>query len=79
MSDYGGATMHRHGDGTVTVVRADDRIGVASELLDGAHPWVFPNGDRDTIQLDTAGEFLYRKVGADPAWPSVLIYERIQS
>lgn len=76
---FGDALCHRHDDGTVTVSRADDRIGVAVELLEGAHPWVFPNGDWDTIQLDTAGEYRYRQVGPSPVHPGVLVFDRIRS
>lgn len=82
MSDYGTAfltaTYDLNGNVTkVEVERADHRIGIAPELLNEAQPWVFPNGDQETIQLDTAGEYLYRRVG--PAEDEyVIIYERIE-
>jgi hypothetical protein len=84
MSKYGDAIMRRHDDGTVTVERADPVIGVSKELLDEAESWVFPNGDQETIQLDTAGEYLYRRTGSVmETWGGgepyqVVIYERIE-
>jgi hypothetical protein len=82
MSTYGTATMQRHNDGTVTVLHADTTIGVSQELLDSPHTesWVFPHGDQETIQLDTAGEYRYHRVGPseDPCDLNVVIYERIK-
>lgn len=82
-NSWGEAVMTRHGDGTVTVDRADPVIGVMPELLNHADPWAFPNGDRETIQLDTAGEYVYRKIGvtsSEYAWDrTVLLYERVES
>lgn len=70
------AVMTRHADGTVTVSSADPVIWVSPELLDQADSWVFPNGDQGTIQLDTAGEYLYRRVGPSLD-PRYLEYERV--
>lgn len=82
-NSWGDAVMTRQEDGTVTVDRADPVIGVMPELLDHADPWMFPNGDQEIIQLDTAGEYLYRKIGAtssEYAWDrTVLLYERVES
>lgn len=78
MSDYGTAYLQRnYDDGTVTVTQADPVIGVSQELLDQAEPWVFPHGDQETIQLDTAGDYLYRRIGPAPEG-YVVVYERIE-
>lgn len=80
MSEYGTAWLKATYDLDGNVIRvdvenADDVIGVSVELLDEAQPWVFPNGDKDMIQLDTAGEYVYRYVRpADDG--RVRIYER---
>lgn len=82
MTEYGTAVLRATYDldgyvSKVEVVRADRAIGVSPGLLDGAQRWVFPNGDRETIQLDTAGEYLYRRVG--PAEDEyVIVFERIE-
>lgn len=82
MSEYGGATLQAHYDlngrvTEVTVLQADPVIGVSQELLDHAESWVFPGEGQDIIQLDTAGEYRYRRIG--PAVDRfMVIYERIQ-
>lgn len=74
--------MTRHADGTVTVESADPVIWVDPKLLDHVASWALPRGDRGTLQLDTAGEYLYQLVGEVPGnlgtaygW---LAYERIE-
>lgn len=75
MSRLGDAVCVRHSDGTVTVTRADPLIQVTPELLENCESWAW---DGVTLQLDTAGEYRYRRA-AD--WPvqqyGVLVFERI--
>lgn len=75
--------MHRHDDGTVTVEHADPVIWVCEGLLEHVEPWALPDGTWETLQLDTAGEYRYRKVGPVPgplgSEYSYLAYERIES
>jgi len=52
----GDATLQRHEDGTVTVLRADPVIVVDREVLTSAPEWAY---DGDVLQLDTAGEYRY--------------------
>ena len=60
------AVLTRHDDGTVTVEYADPVIWVSPELLEMAEDWALPTGDGEVLQLDTAGEYLYRRVGPAP-------------
>jgi hypothetical protein len=64
--DYGGTVTYElvtneHGGATSRIVHADDRISVATSVLDSE--WVEPLGD-DLYALDHGiGEFVYRVVG----------------
>lgn len=60
------AILTRHDDGTVTVEHADPVIWVSPELLEMADAWALPTGDGEILQLDTAGEYIYRRVGPAP-------------
>lgn len=73
------AFLTSHKDGTVTVDHADPVIWVSGSLLDRAASWVFPAEGRTVLQLDTAGEYLYRFIGWRP-WPGpeLAVYERIK-
>lgn len=70
------AILTRHEDGSVTVEHADPVIWVSPELLEQAEPWALPTGTHQVIQLDTAGEYVYAKVGIAPD-SRYLEYERV--
>lgn len=70
------AVLTRHGDGTVTVEHADPVIWVSPELLEQADAWVLQPGGGELIRLDTAGDYLYRRVGPAPDG-RYLEYERV--
>lgn len=64
--------------GAVSVLAAEDVERVSAELVDNLADWV-TRDDGETIQLDTAGEYRYRRVGfEDPDDCRVIIYERIK-
>lgn len=83
MSDYGNAVLHMADDGTVTVVQADETVGVARDLWDQMKP---PYRREDgSLWLDTAGEWRYEFVREEPAWSrpdggpgwDVVVFKRI--
>jgi len=76
MSERHEAILRRHSDGTVTVEHADPTIWVSPELLALAEAWALPTGTDQVLQLDTAGEYLYGKVGLAPDGRH-LAYERL--
>lgn len=78
---YGSAVCIRQADGTVTVERADDRIGMTRDLVEAAGE---PHRRADGLfQLDTAGEYVYRYLGGDYSDQGfrhdVLIFERVSA
>jgi hypothetical protein len=70
--EYGGVTIIRLDDGTVTVTQADDVIGMAQVLLN--HMAAEVDG---VLTLDTAGEYRYRRVGPSVSDPTIIVFERI--
>jgi hypothetical protein len=71
----GDAVVHRHEDGTLTVDHADRVIRVARELLDQTPMY---DRDRETLQLDTAGEYVYAYLRPDPRDRRVAIFGRVK-
>jgi hypothetical protein len=56
---YGSAVLHQsYPDRTITVIEADNVIGVSPELWEQMEPPHKP--DDKTLILDTAGQYLYR-------------------
>jgi hypothetical protein len=72
----GTAMLQRWEDGTIYVLAADPVIRVTRELLDQAEPWAY-DGEREILQLDTAGQWRYRYLRPDPSQERVLIFGRI--
>lgn len=72
-AEYGHAELRQDGE-TVTVVRADLRIGVTIDLWQElTEPHIRADG---TLQLDTAGEYVYEHVAFD-ATGNVMIFQRV--
>lgn len=61
MSESHTAILTRHEDGTVTVESADPVIWVSPNLIAQAEAWALPGNG--LLQLDTAGEYVYRLAG----------------
>lgn len=76
MADYGDATIEIV-DGHPTVIRADDVIGVAAELLGACERWCF--GPDGLFWLDAVGEYRYRPVRFATDFPGILVCERVKS
>ncbi len=72
-ASIGTATTQRADDGTVIVVQADPVILVNRVLLVEIGPPHVDPADPYRLQLDTAGEYVYRRAGATVEG---LIYER---
>jgi hypothetical protein len=79
MADYGDATIRQEPDGTFTVTRADDVIGVSVDALTDAHPGALRVTSEGHLSMGSDGMTLYRPVRFDPAMigPRVLICERV--
>jgi hypothetical protein len=71
----GDAVLQRHDDGTITVVRADPVIRVSRELLGQTSMY---GRERETLQLDTAGEYVYAYLRPDPRNRRVAIFGRVK-
>lgn len=73
---YGTAVCRKNYEtGEVTVLEADDVIGVTPELWDNCEPWARP--DDETLVIDTAGEYRYRLTGeTSEHGRTMLIFER---
>lgn len=69
----GDAIVRQDADGTRHVERADRVIRVSRELLDDAKPDVW---DGETLTLDSAGEYQYTYLRADPDDSRVAIFGR---
>lgn len=77
---YGTAICVKHDDGTITVQHADRVIGVTRDLWNQMTPPHKQDGGR--LQLDTAGEYVYRfeRDAPHPQNPDfdVLIFRRLE-
>ncbi len=69
IAKIGSADLRRHGDGTITVLRADPIVAMARDVYDLLEP---PHRQPDgTIWLDTAGQWRYRIT--DETGPELLL------
>jgi hypothetical protein len=77
-TEFGTAVCRKNYEtGEVTVMEADDVIGVTPELWDDCRPEHRP--DDETFVLDTAGEYRYRLTGgATDNGRIFLIFKRIR-
>lgn len=71
---YGNASMRRDPNDEVHVIDADPRIGVDPDLW-RAIGSPFRHADNIHLQLDTAGQHLYRHVGY--AANGILVFDRV--
>ena len=80
--NYGDAELKSHYDDAgnienVTVERADNRIGISTELLANRDPRWLPIDEEGCILLAADPRFRYRATGECGDHPDVLIYERV--
>lgn len=75
MTSWGSAEVIKRDDGEVVVAKADPVIGIHDELWQQLQP---PHRRDDlTVQLDTAGQYVYRRIGFDLGG-TVHVCERIK-
>lgn len=80
MADYGSATITRKDDGSYTVERADDVIGIAVEVLADADPAALRVTSEGHLSMGSDGLTLYRPVRFDPASGTrVLVCEQVSA
>lgn len=81
MSDYGTAVVRRNDDGRLSVVQADDTIGVSVGLLAEGGAGLPADAD-GCLLLAGDPEYRYRPVRFASVWPggppSVLVCERVR-
>lgn len=73
--DYGTAVLTTERGGVRTVEQADELIGVSDDLVQALTRTGVLDGD--LLNLDTAGDYRYRKVGPSATTPGVTRYVRI--